>query len=192
MTRGATVRLFVAVALPAAARAELARWARGAATSARAGGGHVRLLAPESLHATLCFLGSTPVGEIDAIADLVTGAGAAGAVGQLSLGAPLWLPKRNPRALAVELHDDAQGALGALRDDLVRSLAAIGALEPEHRRFRPHVTVARLRSREAPHERLLPATPALAFVPRAVVLYRSWLGPTEASYEALAESAFGG
>ncbi len=146
----------------------------------------MRLLAPESLHVTLCFLGSTPVGEIDAVADLI--AGTAGAVGELSLGAPVWLPRRNPRALAVELHDDAQGALGALRDDLSRALAAIGVLESEHRRFRPHVTVARLRSREAPHERSLPATPALAFVPRAVVLYRSWLGPTEASYEALAES----
>ncbi len=113
-------------------------------------------------------------------------------MGELSLGAPVWLPKRTPRALAVELHDDAQGALGVLRDDLVRSLVAIDALEPEHRRFRPHVTVARLRSREAPRERALPATPALAFVPRALVLYRSWLGPTEASYETLAESALAG
>ncbi len=192
MTRGATARLFVAVDLPPTARAELARWARAAAISARGGGGRVRLLAPESLHATLCFLGSTPVGEVETIAELVAGAGAAGTVGELSLGAPVWLPKRNPRALAVELHDDAQGALGALRDDLARSLAAIGALEPERRRFRPHVTVARMRSREAPHERSLPATPALAFVPRAVVLYRSWLGPTEASYEALAESILAG
>ncbi len=62
MTRAATARLFVALDLPAAPRAELARWARSAAASARAGGGHVRLLAPESLHATLCFLGSTPFG----------------------------------------------------------------------------------------------------------------------------------
>lgn len=190
MTRGATARLFVAVDLPASARAELARWARAAAASARAGGGHVRLIAPESLHATLCFLGSTPVAEIDAIADVV--AGAATAVGDLSLGAPAWLPTRHPRALAVELHDDAQGTLATLRADLVRSLVAIGSLEPEHRRFRPHVTVARLRAREAPHERALPATPALAFIPRAVVLYRSWLGPTEASYEALAESVLAG
>lgn len=186
MTRGATARLFVALDPPAATRAELARWARGAAICARAGGGHLRLLAPESLHATLCFLGSTPVGAIDAIADVV--AGAATAVGELSLGAPAWLPPRHPRALAIELHDDAQGALGTLREDLVRALVAVGVLEPEHRRFRPHVTVARLRAREAPRERALPATPALAFVPRAVVLYRSRLGPTEARYEALAES----
>lgn len=190
MTRGATARLFVAVDLPSDARAELARWARGAAASARAGGGHVRLLAPRSLHTTICFLGSTPVGEIDAIADVV--GGAATAVGELSLGAPVWLPTRSPRALAVELHDDAQGALGALHNDLVRALVAIGVLEAGHRRFRPHVTVARMRAREAPRERALPATPALAFVPRAIVLYRSWLGPTEASYEILAECALAG
>jgi RNA 2',3'-cyclic 3'-phosphodiesterase len=188
MTRGATARLFVAVDLPSAVRAELVRWGRAAAASAREGGGHLRLLAPESLHVTLCFLGSRPVGGIDAIAGVITGTSAEG-VGELSLGAPLWLPGRRPRALAVELHDDARGALGALREDLVRALVAIGALEPEHRRFRPHVTVARMRSTDVPRERGLPATPALAFAPVALTLYRSWLGPTEASYEALAQRA---
>ncbi|HEY2767866.1 MAG TPA: RNA 2',3'-cyclic phosphodiesterase [Solirubrobacteraceae bacterium] len=190
MTRGATARLFVAADLPPAARAELAHWARAAAVSARGSGGHLRLLAPDSLHVTLCFLGSVVVAEIEAIADIVSGSPAE-TVGELSLGAPLWLPARRPRALAVELHDDAQGALGSLQSELARTLVAIGALKPERRRFRPHVTVARMRSADAPQERSLPATPALAFAPVALTLYRSWLGPTEATYEALARCPLG-
>ena len=60
-----------------------------------------------------------------------------------------------------------------------------------HRGFRPHITVARMRSSAAPHERVLPATPALSFIPDELVLYRSWLSRDGASYEALASYAIG-
>jgi hypothetical protein len=44
--------------------------------------------------------------------------------------------------------------------------------------------------RESPRgsrgERVLPATPGLSFTPASIVLYRSWLSPAGASYEALA------
>jgi hypothetical protein len=43
----------------------------------------------------------------------------------------------------------------------------------------------------APRERALPATPQLSFVPRELVLYRSWLSPNGASYEALAAHPIG-
>ncbi len=192
MTRGATARLFVALDLPVTVHTELARWARRAAADARAGGGHLRLLAPENLHVTLHFLGARPVSEIDAIAQTLTGA-ALLPVGELSLGAPLWLPPRRPRALAVEVHDDAEESLHALHSELVRALAAVCRLDPRtppaagrHHRFRPHVTVARLRPREAPLERVLSATPQISFLPPSVTLFRSWLTPTEARYERLA------
>jgi RNA 2',3'-cyclic 3'-phosphodiesterase len=188
MTSGASARLFVAVDLPGGVRRELTRWARGAASSARASGGRLRLLEPETLHVTLCFLGSQPVGAIDAIAQAVQGAWSE-PVGELSLGAPLWLPKRRPRALAVELHDDARSALRALRDAVARELEAVCSFEAPTRSFLPHVTVARMRSEDVPRDRALPATPQLAFEPETVTLYRSWLGPTEASYEALASCA---
>jgi hypothetical protein len=35
-------------------------------------------------------------------------------------------------------------------------------------------------------ERVLAPTPALSFTPASVVLYRSWLSPAGAAYEALA------
>ena len=175
----------MAVDLPGVVRRELTRWARGAASSAHASGGRLRLLEPETLHITLCFLGSQPVGAIDAITQTVQGSWSE-PVGELSLGAPLWLPKRRPRALAVELHDDAQGALESLRDAVARELDAVCSFEAPPRRFLPHVTVARMRAGDFPGERALAPTPQLAFEPETMTLYRSWLGPTEASYEALA------
>jgi 2'-5' RNA ligase len=193
MTRGAEARLFVALDLPADVRARLATWGRSAASSVRARHGPLRLLAPDTLHVTLRFLGERPVGEIEALGEALAAACAlAPPVGELALGAPLWLPPRRPRALAVELHDDAAGALRALHDALAVALAAVCELEPgaaRGRSFRPHVTVARLRPADAPRERGLPATPALSFVPRSVTLHRSWLTPTEAVYEGLATHA---
>ncbi len=220
MTRGATARLFVALDLPDDVRARLAAWARSAAASVRAAAraavgvhvpsapgdhagrsaadrrsaarGRLRLLEPDTLHLTLCFLGSRPVGEIESIGGaLIAACAEARPVGELTLGAPLWLPPRRPRALAVELRDDSNRALEALHDTVANALAIVCdrskiGPQPERRRFRPHVTVARMRSGDAPRERSLPATPPLSFSPRSVTLYRSWLTPTEASYEELA------
>lgn len=194
-------RLFVAVDPPALVREELLAWARGAV--AGLGRSEIeqspRVLRADALHLTLCFLGSRPVAEIESIAAAVSGC--ALPVGELSVGAPLWLPPRRPRALAVEIHDH-EGELTALHEAVVGALARVGVWEPGRTagarrahtgrargvRFRPHVTVARLRAGCAPGERRLKATPALSFVPDALVLYRSWLSPAGASYEALASS----
>jgi 2'-5' RNA ligase len=192
MSRSATARLFVAIDPPAAVREQLAAWARLAV----AGGGdpprgarRVRLLEPETMHLTLCFLGSRPVAELGAIAAAVEGVRAAGA--ELSLGAPLWLPPRRPRTLALAVHDRA-GELARLHEAVVTALASAIDWQPERRRFRAHVTVARLgrersRGRGAPAgEPALAPTPQLSFAAREVVLYRSWPAPAGASYEALA------
>ena len=45
-----------------------------------------------------------------------------------------------------------------------------------------------MREDAAPRERELPPTPALAFTPEGVLLYRSWLAPDGASYEELASA----
>ena len=120
--------------------------------------------------------------------------------GELSLGAPLWLPERNPRALAVELHDE-HGRLAALQAEVVAALQRVSGWQPDSnahtgvkakaskRRFHPHVTVARLRRGDAPEQRALPPTPSASFKPQELVLYRSWLSPEGASYEAVATHA---
>jgi 2'-5' RNA ligase len=149
----------------------------------------------------LCFLGSRPVGEIDALADALASCAEHGC--ELSLGAPLWLPSRRPQTLAVEILDD-DGRLARLHERVVDTLVSVSGWQPERRRFRPHVTVARVRrgarrrgssaERGAPGaevarpQELLPPTPRASFTPGAIVLYRSWLAPKGASYEALASS----
>jgi 2'-5' RNA ligase len=199
MSRHAIARLFVAVYLPEEVREQLAAWARTAlrAAGGRSGAGHpLRVLDAELLHVTMCFLGNRPVEEIEAIGAQVAGLAEGGSC-PLSLGAPVWLPVRHPRVLAVELHDD-EGALARLRERLLAALREVCDVEEEppgagrrHRRFRPHVTVARMRAGAAPRQRALEPTPALAFAPRELVLYRSWLSPQGASYEALASARLG-
>jgi RNA 2',3'-cyclic 3'-phosphodiesterase len=194
MARGATMRLFVAIDPPRGVCEQLAAWTRQAAVASglrtAARGAPLRLLDARSLHLTLCFLGERPAQEVDAI-DAALDACATD-VGELSVGAPLWLPARRARALAVEVHDRA-GELGGLHDALVRAIAEATTWEPERRRFRAHLTVARVRGRgRSAHASSagtrLPATPRVAFSPEAVTLYRSSLAPEGAAYEALASS----
>jgi len=194
MSRAPTARLFVAIDPPAPIRHELAAWARLAVAGMRGGerpdgARSVRLLEPETMHLTLCFLGSRPVEELAGVVAAVEGLAASG--GQLALGAPLWLPPRRPRTLALTVHD-RHGELAQLHDAVARAVSSAIDWQPERRRFRAHITVARLgreRSRgrgSSPAQRALPPSPQLSFTAREVVLYRSWLAPGGASYEALA------
>jgi 2'-5' RNA ligase len=191
MSRPATARLFVAIDPPPAVREQLAAWARTAVAGEDERG--ARLLAPETMHMTLCFLGSRPIEELTPIAAAVQAL--SGFCAELSLGAPLWLPPRRPRALALAVHD-RDGELARLHGSVVQTLGQAIDWRPERRRFRAHITVARLgreRSREgrsrAGGEPSLAPTPQLSFTARQVVLYRSWLAPAGASYEPLAASA---
>jgi 2'-5' RNA ligase len=173
-------------------------WAREGTRGTQARGpakASLRVLDAALLHVTLCFLGNRPAEEIDLLASELSTCNGCG--GELSLGAPLWLPERNPRALAVELHDE-RGRLASLQAEVVAALQRMGGWQPSgsahtgaratasKRRFRPHVTVARLRRGAAPQQRALPPTPSASFRPRELVLYRSWLSPEGASYEAVA------
>lgn len=198
MIRSPTARLFVAVDPPEEVCERLTVWAREATRGAQAYGhakASPRVLDAELLHVTLCFLGNRPAGEMDVLASELSTCDGRG--GELSLGAPLWLPERNPRALAVELHDE-RGRLASLQAEVVAALQRVSGWQPNgsahtgvkatasKRRFHPHVTVARLRLGEAPKQRALPPTPSASFSPRELVLYRSWLSPEGASYEAVA------
>jgi 2'-5' RNA ligase len=145
----------------------------------------LRVLAAESLHVTLMFLGERPVEEIEELAEAIATAAARAQPCEVETAAPVWLPPRRPRALAIELNEHS-GALGDLQRDTARMLCAVSGL-PEPRRFRPHVTVARSRSGEMPVAQL-PATPQLVFTVEEVILYRSRLDPAGARYEALTSS----
>jgi RNA 2',3'-cyclic 3'-phosphodiesterase len=203
MSRGAKARLFVAADIPLPVREQLASWARGAAVELESAGAPrpLRLLDPDVLHLTLCFLGSRPVEEIAVIGSTLSEC--AVGMGELSVGAPLWLGGTRPRSLAVAIHDD-DGELVRLQAAVRDAISDTTGWEPERRRFRAHVTVARIRGRTGgraggrvgrhpPTSRtpiddrfVPPATPQLRFTPESVTLYRSWLSPEGATYETVA------
>ena len=172
-----TERLFVALDLPAAARAALSEFRE------RADPRVWRPVPDEALHVTLAFLGHLPEGS-SARAGEVVRAGA-GPATDLALGAALLLPPRRPRVLTVEVGDGA-GELAALQERLSAALSAAGLYEPERRAFRPHATVARLRAGErAPRELRIDGPEPVGFDGAAVTLYRSRLSRAGARYEPL-------
>ena len=171
------LRLFIAAEPPPAVRDQLAQWARGAIGRS----GEIRRLAADSLHLTLCFLGEQPPSAIESRGHVGRhGVRPLAAVEQLNLGAPLWLPPRRPRVLAVGVGDPS-GGLQALRDALVEALSSTLDWQPARERFRPHISLARMRPGTT-RARELPPTPQLTFTPTAATLFRSDLDPTGASY----------
>jgi RNA 2',3'-cyclic 3'-phosphodiesterase len=181
------VRLFVALEVPDRVRARLARWARDAV----GGDAALRLVAADSMHLTLAFLGHRPADEVEPLGAAVAGAGGAAVAGpvRLRVGEALWLAPRRPHVLTVAV-DDPESAAAALYDALWERLEALGH-EREKRAFRPHVTVARVRHGARVRPRELPAPPGASFTAPALTLFRSHLGGGRpARYEALVRAQF--
>jgi RNA 2',3'-cyclic 3'-phosphodiesterase len=173
------MRLFVALELPADARAALAGWAAAATPPA------MRRVPEANLHVTLAFLGERAPDDATTVAGLL--GELARPVGELAVGGALWLPPRRPGVLAVAL--EAGPALGVLHAGLVAALADAIGFEPERRALRPHITVARARRDARLRAAALdPPPPALAFEPEALVLYRSHTRSGGARYEPLARA----
>jgi 2'-5' RNA ligase len=172
-------RLFVAADLPERIREGLGEWARERLAPTP----QLRLVAPANLHVTLCFLGWRQEAEIDALSQLT--AGSARSPCELSLAALTWLPARRPRVAALDVVD-AGGRLADLQRALSDELESRAGYEPESRPFRPHVTVARVRSGARLPRRVRPQPPPPrlgSFRASALTLYRSRLGRGGASYE---------
>lgn len=183
--RAARLRLFVALALPSAVRGELAAWAGDLLS----GDDALRPVPAEGLHVTLAFLGSRHASSVEAIAAATTTAVAALAAPLLEPGELAPLPRRRPRVLALDLADRDGGA-AAVQAAVGAALADAVAYEPESRRFRPHVTVARVRKGAHPAVRAPVRAPVEPFTAAEVVLYRSELGPGGARYTALSRTPF--
>jgi 2'-5' RNA ligase len=104
----------------------------------------------------------------------------------LALGEALLLPPRRARVLCASVVD-AEDRLGALQRRVSDGLVAAGVYEAERRAYRPHVTVARLRTgARAPREVPGGGPEPVAFRGGPLTLFRSRLGRGGASYEAQA------
>ena len=95
----------------------------------------------EQLHLTLRFIGEVDGGVFEDIKEALAGAKTESFSMRLK-GFGHFPPRKAPRVLWVGVEDD--GSLLQLRNRVERALVRAG-LEPEHRKFSPHITLARLK-----------------------------------------------
>lgn len=147
-----------------------------------------RRVDPDNLHLTLAFLGEVPEPEIEAIHDALDSLHAA----------PIQLTLTEPAIFggtwgqAVGLTGDGGDALTDLHARVLSRLRGAGAA-PERRRFRPHVTLVRLRGGEDAG-RMIAALAGRRFGPVACTsfsLMASHLRRESAEYEPLATYPLG-
>lgn len=178
------MRLFVGLSLPEDARARLGMLHGGLPGA--------RWIEPHSLHVTLRFLGEidrATAEEIDAaLADI-----RAPAFGLALSG--LGFFDRGKKVHTLWAGIERSEVLARLRDK-IESAAVRAGLEPERRKFTPHVTIARLR--DTPPARLGPyletRSPFSAgpFAVTEFTLFRSHPGNAGAHYEPLADYPLAG
>lgn len=135
-------RLFVALDLPEDVVAALERLCEGLPG--------VRWSEPEQFHLTLRFIGEVEQGTFYEIGEAL--AGVSHAPFELALkGLGQFPPRGAPHTLWAGV-EDPSGSLPSLRRRIERALVEAG-LEPERRKFSPHVTLGRFRS-PPPEDRL--------------------------------------
>ncbi len=180
-------RCFVAIPIGEALRASL--FAASAPWHATLVGADVRWMDPASWHVTLAFLGDVDAERVPRLAEelpeLVAGHAGVQLVPEGLVAWPrvdetrmVWCRFR-PEAGLADLHNRVAGALGVT----------------ERRRFRPHVTLARVRGGQSLQLRDDPSVAEAAELPTTVAdevtLYRSHLDPAGTTYEALARAPLG-
>ena len=153
----------------------------------------LRTVRPEAVHLTLKFLGSVPSGRLEAVASVLTEVSGAHRPFALEVGSVGAYPKmQSPRVLWVGLAGDLEPLL-ALQRGVEDSLARLG-FAPEHRKFSPHLTVARVRDGTSKDERnraaeLLSSTETMSGLcveVDAISLMQSTLRPDGAVYARIA------
>ncbi len=181
------MRLFVALELEASARTALAAWGAEVAGRDRA----LRATAPASLHLTLAFLGARPPADVAPLEEALPAAVAGGPWPEdLTVRQAVWLPERRPSVLTVAV-DDPGEALGALQGRVVEACREAVGWEPERRRFRPHVTVARLRRGSIPRTYDVADPPPVVLGATGVALFSSVLEQAGARHDVLCRAVPG-
>jgi 2'-5' RNA ligase len=177
------IRLFVAIPLPDELRRRAAALCRGIAAA--------KWVDPDNMHLTLRFIGEVDEPQGGDIVDALDTVGGAPFALTLS-GAGHFGSDRRVRAVWLGVEKSA--ALNALQARIESALARAG-LAPEGRKFHPHVTLARMKSRASgevgPWLAANTLFRAMPFTVEQFALYSSQLGGTGAVYTAEAEFPLG-
>ena len=173
------MRLFVGIPLPEDVRARLGELKGGLLGA--------RWVEPENLHLSLRFIGEVPGGDEADIDEALATIEAPGFPLALS---ELGFFDRRRRVHAVWAGIRMSEPMVRLRAKVEQTLVRLGH-EPEHRKFKPHVTLVRMKNGLAADvSRYLEAHNGFSTGPFDVgcfTLYRSHLGHGGAHYEALAD-----
>jgi 2'-5' RNA ligase len=132
------IRLFVGLALPPALTVSLAPLMTGLPGA--------RWLAPENLHLTLRYIGDADEQQAASLDEALCGIDKPDFELAIS-GCGIFAQRRGPEAVWVGVA--ATPPLADLQAAIERAAVRAG-LAPEERRFRPHITLARLRDTPAP------------------------------------------
>lgn len=187
------VRTFVAVEISSEMRLRAGQLIdRLSSTAAK-----VRWVEPHNLHFTLKFLGDVDLLDIPQLCEAVTGAVAELPPFEIeALGAGAFPDLHNPRTVWLGVGRGTE-AMVELHDAVERALTTLG-FRREQRRYRPHVTLGRVRGAGPANLELAERLAKLADFPggiasiEEVVVFSSELGRDGPSYEVLASAPLGG
>ena len=188
--RKSTVRSFIAIEITGEARSSLGRLINYLKQSHIYG---LRTVDPETIHLTLKFLGEIPMHQVDHIAREISNSVEAQNQFHMELGNPGLFPSReNPRVLWIGLRKNLH-TLKKLHEGINVQLAKSGYMSDTHK-FRPHLTIARLKTSSDEAERVLRTEKLLSTVYNlgirvnieAVSLMRSVLHAKGATYYRIA------
>ncbi len=193
MNADRTIRSFLAIGIPEEILGEIGRLQERLRREIQ---GDVRWVRPEGIHLTLKFFGDIPEGAVSDISAVVEKAAAGHEPLDLSVsGAGVFPDLRRPRVLWLGMTGDVERLL-TLQTTLERELQRIG-FPREERPFRPHLTLARIRSPQgltglgrALEKR--GGCEAGRFVAAGISLLKSDLTPRGAIYTKLMEFSFAG
>jgi 2'-5' RNA ligase len=185
---GEAIRTFIAIELDDAVRRAAGEVARVLRESP--GGDRVRWVRPENLHVTLRFLGDVESARVSSIATNLREAVAGLRCFSMQLGRVGFFPSaRRPRVVVIDVAP--REPLEQLAEAAERAVTLEG-LEPEKRRFRPHLTLGRSRGRELPPVTAPVTAGSESLVVDEIVLFRSELMRSGAIHTPLERIALGG
>jgi len=183
-----SLRLFVAIDIPATVRAELARLIE----QLRQIEGRARWVRPEGMHVTLKFLGETPAEKLPGVRTALAKINSPNPVEIRFRGLGFFPNDRRPRVLWVGV--EASPNLAELAQKVDHELSQMG-FPAEERPFAPHLTLARL-SAPSRWDALVRATEKLssqefgASRESEFYLIESFLKPSGAEYKRVASFPF--
>lgn len=176
-----TARAFLAVRMPLELAATLNKKAQHRAGDVLCHG--LRWVPPQKQHITLKFLGNCRQNQLEALAENLRKGLSSQAVFDCMTGCFTCYPNiRHPRVLALEMHSGQE--LSRLAE-LCERTAVQSGFEPEHRRFRAHVTLGRFKGPKPVDHNHFYHMPSFRMTAGEVVLFKSEPVADGVRYQAL-------